>query len=158
MQVFVKTPVGKILPLNLDGANTIGQMKEQIKTLQGIDPSLQKLVYAGTLLVDSQTLDFYSISNGAMITLTIGLKEEYVVFIKMMTGKIDALYVTSQMKVGDLKEMIHTKKQLPGSEIRLLFGTTALTDERTMAECNVVEKSILYCVLILSGGHLSIVS
>ena len=56
MKIFIKTPTGKTISLNLDGALTIYDVKLKIQKSEGIPPDQQRLNFASDQLQDRQTV------------------------------------------------------------------------------------------------------
>ena len=55
----------------LDAADTIRNIKVQIKEKEGIDPDKQRLVFNGRLLEDSKTLTDYNIEKESTMHLVV---------------------------------------------------------------------------------------
>jgi ubiquitin len=69
-QIFVKTPAGTTLTLDVEPNDTIAQVKAKIQDKEGTPPAQQRLTFNGQVLEDVSTLAEYSITNEAMLDLT----------------------------------------------------------------------------------------
>ena len=73
MQIFVKTPEGKVITLDVEASDTIATVKTLIKHLEGIPKNQQRLLFKNQQLEDDDTLSDYNIQNEDTITLTMRL-------------------------------------------------------------------------------------
>lgn len=81
-KIQVRTMMGQIFNLVVDSSFTISDVKYLIKELHGIPQIYQKLINMGITLLDSRTLEDYSIGSGSTLFLV-----DKQIYISIMTVK-----------------------------------------------------------------------
>jgi len=76
MQIFVKTLSGKHITLEVEPTDRIEDIKAKIQEKEGIVPEIQKLVFAGKMLEEGNTLQDYSIQKDSTIHLEVNKMPE----------------------------------------------------------------------------------
>ena len=74
MQIFLKTPEGKTITLEVEASDTIATVKTIIKNKEGIPKNHQRLLFMDTQLEDGYTLSDYGIQKESELTLLLGIK------------------------------------------------------------------------------------
>lgn len=76
MDVFVKTPRGKVITIYVEPTDSIVAIKEKIQEKEGIPVENQRLIFAGKQLYDFKTLSDYNIQKESMFRLLLGEKND----------------------------------------------------------------------------------
>ncbi|MCB9201861.1 MAG: T9SS type A sorting domain-containing protein [Flavobacteriales bacterium] len=71
MQIFIKVSIDKTIALEVEANDTIENIKAKIQDKEGILPSNQTLMFAGTVLEEGSTLADYNVVKYSIIDLEI---------------------------------------------------------------------------------------
>ena len=74
MEIFVKTMAGNIETVQAKPSSTVGDVKAQVEAQADIPMAKQRLVFAGKLLENDQTLSEYNILHESTLTMLTSIR------------------------------------------------------------------------------------
>ena len=153
MKIFINYN-DNIIPLEVTQTSTINKIKEKLLYILDLKPENQFLLFKGSVLKSYNSLSKYNIHDGNVLTLLTFLEEckTIEIIIKTLAGRTIPLNVQPSDKIIDIKFRVQEKVKFVRELPRLIFEGFQLADNRTLADYNIKDKSLIYLVFRLLGG------
>lgn len=140
MEIKVKTPKGKIIPLQVNPKDTVHDVKKQVEKVAGIPVDDQRLTHKNKHLGDGTTLEENRVKHGSTLDL-----EPMEVTVRDPNGRKFVLQdVDPSNAIADIKDRIEDQENIPKDQQRLAFGGKPLSkDNKTLKDYGIKHKSTL---------------
>ena len=125
LPIFIQTPCGKTINLDVGASASIDHIKEWMQTAVGAPPAEQILVQE---LKDGCTISDYNTQNESL-HLVMLLRGRIKIFVKTLTGNTITLHVKRSDRVSIVKGKVFDIEGIPPSQQKLFFDGTELVDE-----------------------------
>ncbi|KAL7602557.1 hypothetical protein Lser_V15G22993 [Lactuca serriola] len=152
MKIFVRTPMGKTITLEVESSDKIGEVKSKIEEIEWIEPQNQLLNIEGKALEGSRTLADYNIQKESTLHLSLWLRGDMRIFVKTLTGETISMVVESSETIGNLKKKIRKIDGNPLSRYYLIIAGKNLEDGKTLRDQNIQNGSTLHMILRFKAG------
>ena len=150
MHIFVETPDGDTVTLEVQPDQSIKNVKQHLKDL--LPPHLP-LVYAAMQLEDDNTLRYYNIQSKSTVHLAPYERNPIRIYVKTLTGKTLTLEAAvSADSIEYVKQMFQEKHGIPPDQQYLVYAGKQLQDRLTLGYYNIPKESTIHLVLRLRGG------
>lgn len=148
-QIFVSLETRDTFPLWVNGSYTVSRVKEMIAEKKAIEPQLQQIYFARTLLDDERTLRDYTIETNHMLHVQI-VHPPSLHFTVTLQGRESSPLECEElanMKIQDLKSILSEKFTACITRQQLFFEGCELEDSRKLSECGVGDGSNLDLII-----------
>lgn len=155
MQIFVKIFTNKIITLEVEPSDTIGDVKAMIHGKEGVPPDELNLIFFGKRLEDRRKLAYYNIQNESTLDLGYPWPSLCPIFVRTLAGKYITIDKASQFgsdMVDYVKAKVYEMEGVPPSQYQLFFAGKKLMDGHNLVEYGVHRESTLLLGSSLRGG------
>ncbi|KAF9609638.1 hypothetical protein IFM89_017777 [Coptis chinensis] len=151
--VFVLTPTGKTLEMDVRLSYTVEEVKDMIKSMVDVPERHSLRLYLDTRhLDDMNMLADYEIQNEAKLHLMfIPFYCGKVIHVRILNGKTIRVEVSGYDTIENVKKKIQEKEDIPIHKMVLIFSRKKLEDGFTLEKYDIKDESILLLMLTKGG-------
>ena len=142
----------KPIRLKVESSTTVRRVKKMIEALEGTPCRLQQLSLDRVCLEDRKRMGHYHSLISSNCRLVLGIKPQYQVFLRTLSGKTVVLQVRGGDTVRHMKSLIYEREGIPPDQQKLLSGGRPLRDGKRLRDCGIHSGSTLDLCLGLLGG------
>ena len=142
MQVHMKTPSGKTIPIEVWRGDTIETVNRSIQAKIGVPLDQQRLSFCGEQLNKDDCLQCYGIGEGAELGLTVVIP----IFIKMLTGESFSLEVETSESIKEVKNKIQERTGIYPEQQRLVYASKPLDDNGDLSNHDIRNGAEIYLI------------
>ena len=164
LPIPIKTSNGTIFTLFLFSGDKIADIKVKIEDIQRIPAEGQQLFHDGKCLENASTLADYGIQKNSTLYLVSldlnivpSLEGKGCISIQTPFSKTIQLQVRGSDTIWKVKVIIKKKEGNLPEFYRLIFRGNPLEDNKTLKECEIGDKSLLYVHAHFPGAEMPII-
>jgi FlaG/FlaF family flagellin (archaellin) len=140
INVLVKTPDGKTIPVSINPYDTIKSIKEKIASEAGVDVPEQVLTFNGKELPNNETAKALGLKNGSVINLE---PQTITVQIKTPDGKTIPVTIKPSDTILSIKDMVAPKAGIEVPKQILTFESMELPNSETAEAMGLKDGAVI---------------
>jgi hypothetical protein len=138
--VYVNTPDGKVLTLDVDPFDTVLDLKRQLQNIEGIPVDYQRLLLNKLPLADNnQTLKAAKMKPGS----TLDLQDANPIYVTTPSGRTITIDCDPSTPISQLKNKLLAVEGVPVEQQKIFFAGKPLANGRTLEDYRVPKGATL---------------
>lgn len=143
MTVFLKTLTGQTIMITVTPRDTVAQVKAKIEQQEGIPVAKQRLIFVGNQLHDDHYFLDYRIEHESAVHLVVRNGDSFELYVQAPSGHTHVFEADPSDSVEQLKCKLRDQEGIPCDIQQFFFNEQLLSNDRPLAECNVISGSTL---------------
>jgi ubiquitin C len=149
MKISIKTPIGKLLSLDVEPTDTVQELKAKIKKHESqIEIDKLNLIFVGIRLDNSRDLASYNVREDSTLYLFSKFETSIRINVNIIEkNKKIRLSIEESDFIETLKEKIFQTEKIPINQQKLLFTDKELNNKKRLSEYNIKAEAELTLIL-----------
>lgn len=148
MKISIKTPIGKLLSLDVEPTDTVQDLKAKIKKHESkIEMDKLNLIFIGRRLENNRDLAYYKIRQDSILYLFSKFETAIRVNVNIIDKKQIRMSIEENDLIGTLKEKIFQSEKIPVSQQKIVFSGKELENKKRLSEYKIKQDSELTLVI-----------
>lgn len=155
MDITVKMLTGQSVTLTVNPGDTVGTLKQLIKSYLDVAPECQKLtIHNGQVKIlqdPSKPLSYYGLSSGSSVSLLVVEPTTIQVFLKNEKGVTSTYDIDPNETVQSFKSKVFARERVPVDQQRLIYQGREMMQGK-LTDYGVEALGTIFLTLRLRGG------
>ena len=147
LDIYIKTPTGKLILIDVKSSDSINNVKCKIKNKEKMPTDQQHLKFSGYQLEDDKILKDYNIQNNSIIDLVIKAKDFLKIYIEIIGKNTITINADSSDSLQDIQEIIREKEGISINQQWLIYSGKQLENDKTLSYYNIQNNSTVFLIV-----------
>ena len=147
-EVYVDIPGGRSHAFEVLPSDGLAYIKNKLREREGIPLELMELYLGDQLLDDSVSVRENGVSAGSILRLVVDQGKDTQIFVGLPNRDSLSIWVSTDMTVAQLKQVIEDKVDIPADIQQLYFARQQLNNERTLQSYTIESNHMLHVEIV----------
>ena len=147
-EVYVDVPGGRSHAFEVLPSDGLAYVKNKLREREGISLDLMELYLGDQLLDENVSLRENGVSAGNTLRLVVDQGKDTQIFIGLPNRDSLSIWVSTDMTVAQLKQVIESRVDIPADLQQLYFARQQLDNERTLQSYTIESNHMLHVEIV----------
>ena len=147
-EVYVNIPGGRSHAFEVLPSDGLAYIKNKLREREGIPLDLMELYLGDQLLDENISLRENGVSAGSTLRLVVDQGKDTQIFIGLPNRDSLSIWVSTDMSVAQLKNVIESRTDIPADLQQLYFARQQLNNERTLESYTIESNHMLHVEIV----------